>query len=131
VINRRFIRFCAIGGVSAACSLAMLDVLVDVVRMNYLFGFMLTFVTINALSYLASRRFAFQSTTVTFASGLLRYFGVMIFGLALNTVAMAILVGWLNLAPVVAAAILCVLAAPMNFLLHRRVTFALGRSHLS
>jgi len=126
----RFVRFCAIGAVSAACSLGMLDVLVNVARMNYLLGFALTFVTVNAMSYLASRRLAFQSTTVSFSSGLLRYFGVMTFGLALNTGAMAILVGRLGLGPVLAAAILCALAAPMNFLLHGRLTFALGRPRL-
>jgi putative flippase GtrA len=128
MISRRFIRFCAIGGASAACSLTMLALLVDVARMNYLIGFALTFVTVNCVSYVASRRFAFESTTVRFGAGLLRYFGVMIFGLALNTAAMAILVGGLDLAPMLAAAILCVLGAPMNFLLHRQVTFAVGRS---
>jgi putative flippase GtrA len=129
VITASFIRFCAIGGLSAACSLGMLYVLVDIAHMNYLLGFMLTFVVVNCLSYLASRRIAFQATTVTLGSGLVRYFGVMIFGLLLNLGAMAALVSGLHLRPVAAAAILCVLGAPMNFLLHGRLTFALGRKH--
>ena len=123
----RFIRFCAIGGVSAACSLGMLHVLVDIAHVNYLLGFMITFVVINCLSYLASRRIAFRTTTVALSTGLLRYFGVMIFGLVLNLGAMAVLVSGLHLWPVAAAAILCVLFAPMNFLLHGRLTFALPR----
>ena len=127
MITARFIRFCAIGGVSAGCSLGMLYLLVDVVHMNYLVGFMITFIVVNSLAYLASRRITFSTTTVPLGAGLARYFGVMLFGLCLHMSAMAVLVSGLHFWPVAAAALLGVAAAPMNFLLHGRVTFALHR----
>jgi putative flippase GtrA len=122
--TKRFLRFCAIGAISAACSLGMLALLVDGAHLNYLVAFMITFLVINCLAYLASRRLAFRTTAVPLGAGLLRYFGVMLFGLVLNTGAMSILVARLHLEPLAAAAILCVLGAPINFLLHGRLTFA-------
>lgn len=127
MISARFVRFCVIGGVSAACSLGLLYVLVDIAHLQYLLGFLITFAVVNCLSYLASRRFAFRTTTVTLGNGLLRYFGIMTFGLALNMAAMAVLVSGLHFWPVAAAALLSLLNAPMNFLLHGRLTFATSR----
>jgi hypothetical protein len=39
---------------------------------------------------------------------------------------MSVLVGHLGLWPVAAAAVLCALNAPLNYLMHRRLTFAAG-----
>ena len=125
MISERFIRFCAVGGSMALLSMLLLWLLVDVAHLNYLLAFVLTFVVVNLLGYLGSRRFAFSTTQVQLTTGLMRYFAVMALGLLVNTGAMAVLVSGLHLWPVAASAVLSAVNAPLNFLIHRRVTFGL------
>jgi len=127
MLNSRFLRFCIVGGISAVSSLGMLYLLTAVVHLHYLLAFVIVFVVINALSYVASRRFTFNTTTVGGRDGLVRFFAVVTFVLALNTLAMRLLVGGLGLWPVPAAALLSVLNAPLTYVLHRRVSFGISR----
>jgi putative flippase GtrA len=121
----RFIRFCAVGGSMALLSMTLLWLLVDVADLNYLLSFAVTFLVANTLGYLGARRFTFETTRITMTQGLLRYFAVTGASLLLNTGAMAILVSGLHLWPVAASALLSAANAPVNFLVHRRVTFGL------
>lgn len=124
--SSRFLRFCIIGSVSAVGSLSLFYVLNDWVGIGYMPAFILTFVVANSLAYTASRRFAFAATQVGRRQGLLRYLLVALCMLGLNTMMLRGLVGGLGLWPTAAAAVLCVANAPLNYLLHRTLTFAVG-----
>ena len=124
--SARFLRFCAIGGTSALLSLGLLALLTRVAHLDYLLAFALTFVVMNVLSYAAARRFAFGATTVGRGTGLARYLVVACIGLAINLAMMRGLVGGLGIGPLVAACIVAVLNAPLNYLMHRGLTFGLS-----
>lgn len=122
-----FFRFCLVGGTSATASVGLLYLLVDIVHMPYLPAFVLAFVLVNACSYMATRRFAFNTSTVDMRAGLLRYFVVTGTSLLMNSILMVVLVEGFGLNPVLANIVLAAVNAPLNFLVHRRVTFGVHR----
>ncbi|WP_240097513.1 GtrA family protein [Thermomonas flagellata] len=127
-------RFVLIGGLSAALSISLLYVAVDLLGIPYLLAFAAIFIGINTVAYLASRRMVFASTRVGLHSGLLRYFGVSGVSLAMNSLALVLLVEYAGLRPVPASILLSLANAPLSYLLHGRVTFLLrhqsvGREH--
>jgi putative flippase GtrA len=122
----RFLKFCLVGGASAIASIALMYGLVDLARIPYLPAFVLTFVLVNVCAYAATRRVAFKTSTVGRRAGLVRYFAVTGFNLLVNSALMVLLGDGFGLWPVIAIAMLAIANAPVNFLLHRRVTFAEG-----
>lgn len=116
-------RFILIGGSSAALSISLLYIAVDLLGIPYLLAFAAIFVGINTTAYLASRRMVFPSTRVGLHSGLLRYFAVTSISLTINSLALILLVEIAGIAPVPANMILSLANAPMNYFLHKRVTF--------
>ena len=118
-----FLKFCAIGGSVAAINVGLLYLSVEVLRLPYLPAFACIFVTTTICAYLASRTFAFSGTTVGLRSGLLRYLGVTTASLLINSVLLVILVEVFDLHPVLSSGLIAVANAPVNFLLHRRLTF--------
>lgn len=123
-----FLKFMIIGGSSAISAVALLYLAVDILHQNYLFSFIIIFVAVNVYAYVASRRFAFRSTSVRIHSGLARYLSVSTLSLVFNSIALVALVELLDLNPVFANALLAIFNAPLNFLLHRKFTFAIRTS---
>lgn len=109
-------------------SVGTLYLAVDVLHLPYLPAFACIFVATSAFSYAASRRFAFRATQVGIRSGLARYFGVTSATLLVNSILLVALVEWAGLRPVLATIVLAILNAPANFLIHRRLTFRIGRA---
>lgn len=120
-----FLKFCVIGGTSAAAAVGLLYVAVDILRVGYLPAFAVIFVLINVYAYAASRRFAFKNTSVGLRSGLARYFAVSGLSLVFNSILLVTLVEIVGLGPVAASALIGVANAPLNFILHRKVTFGI------
>lgn len=116
-------RFVLIGGLSAALSISLLYIAVDLLGIPYQLAFAVIFIGINTTAYLASRRMVFPSTRVGLHSGLLRYFAVTSISLAINSLALMLLVEHAGLRPVPASILLSLANAPMNYFLHKRVTF--------
>jgi putative flippase GtrA len=123
----RFVRFCVIGGSSALASLLAMYLLTDVAHLHYLVSTVIVFLGANACTYLASRHFAFHGTRVRHVHGVPRYFAIAGASLVFNTGAMAALVSGLGMPYLIAAALLAVVNAPVNFVLHHVLTFRLGR----
>lgn len=77
----------------------------------------------NICAYIASRRFAFSETKVDAKTGLVRYFLVTGLGLLLNSGALTALVELAHTNPTIASIIVCLANAPVNYILHRKITF--------
>ena len=130
LIAHRFVRFCVVGGSSAVLAVGLLYIAVDVLRQPYLPAFAAIFVVVNVYAYALSRRYAFTSTAVGVRTGLARYLTISAASLIFNALVLAGLVELLGLRPVIASALIGIANAPLNFLLHRKLTFSLPmRSH--
>lgn len=126
--HTRIARFVLIGGMSAATSIGLLYIAIHVLGIPYLMAFAAIFVGINTLAYLASRRMVFSSTSVSLRSGLLRYFGVTGMTLVINSLALVLLVESAGIPPVPANIILSLANAPLNYALHKCITFRMHRT---
>lgn len=123
-----FLRFCVVGGASSAASMLSMYLLTDVAGLNYRVGFVLTFLGINLASFLASDRFVFQANGAAGRAAMLRYYGlngaVGVFNLAALTFCVDVLGLW-HMAALLG---LTALNAPLNYFLHRNVTFRVGQT---
>ena len=120
-----FLRFAIVGGLSAAAGWLSLYCLVHFLRWNYLIAYAATFLGVNSIAYLAAGTYAFKSTNVN-RRGLARYFSINLASLVGNGLALAALVEWAHLNYLLSAILLSALNAPINFLLHRRLTFGIA-----
>lgn len=121
-----FLRFAAVGAGSAIAGMAAIAFMTEVVGLHYLASYVSCFVAVNALAYLASRRFAFRGARLPAAQGLLRYYAVTAASLALNSTLMYLLVSVAGCWYLGVALALTVANAPLNYLLHRRLSFGIG-----
>lgn len=124
-LTHDFLRFCVIGGSSAAAAVGLLYLAVDVLHLPYLPAFVVILVLVNLYAYATSRRFAFKDTSIGVGAGLRRYFAVSALSLIVNSIALVFLVELFHLRPFFASALIGLANAPINFLLHRRVTFGI------
>ncbi len=125
----QFLRFLVVGGSAAVSGWILLYFLVHFLGWNYLAAYATSFLAINAASYLAAGSFAFR-TRDTNRRGLIRYYAINLASFIGNGLALAALVEWAHLYYLLAAILLSALNAPINFLLHRRLTFGIGwRDH--
>ena len=122
----RFARFCLIGGSAALASLLALYLLTDVAHLHYLASTVAVFLGVNACTYVASRRFAFHGTRVRHVHGVPRYFAIAGTSLVFNIAFMAALVSGLGMPYLLAAALLAIVNAPVNFVLHHVLTFRMS-----
>ena len=127
----RFVRFCLVGGVSAVSAVGLLYLAVDVLRMAYLPAFAVIFVLVNVYAYLASRKFAFPNTAVGVRTGMTRYLVISALSLLCNSLVLVVLVELAGLRPVIASVLIGIGNAPLNFLIHRKLTFAVAPSSAS
>ena len=117
-----------VGGVSAVLNLLLLFILTDVLKINYLASFILGFFIVNLMSYLASRYFTFKKSRFDTAEGAARYVSISLFSLGLNTLALRFLVSVLSMNYLGAALLLTFVNAPLNYFMHRRLSFGLTGS---
>jgi len=121
-------RFAVVGAASALLGWILLYLLVRVAGFHYLVAFVLSFLIMNALAYISAGRYAFRGQGTRDRAGLLRYYAISLASLGCNGLALAFLVERVGLNYLVAAAVLALANAPVNFLLHRRITYRIGGS---
>ncbi len=121
---KQFLRFMVVGGAAAVSGWVLLYVLVHFLGWNYLVAYATSFLAINAASYLAAGAYAFGGRDAN-RRGLVRYYAINLASLVGNGLALAALVEWAHFNYLVAAILLSALNAPINFLLHRRLTFGI------
>lgn len=121
-----FFRFATVGLTSAALGWALLFVLVSLAGIQYLVAFIISFVVLNAFAYIAVGAYAFKVGGQRSRRGLLRYYLISLGSMICNGVAMKVLVEKAELNYLLAAVLLSAVNAPINYLLHRRVTYRIG-----
>jgi putative flippase GtrA len=126
VILIDFFRFCLVGGASTVLGMALLFTLTDILGIHYILSFLTSYIAINLLTYIISRRYIFPSRNNGFVTGAMRYYAVNIFSLCLNTSALYFLVDWLGLPYLTASLLLSASNAPINYILHKRISFQIS-----
>lgn len=122
--NSRFARFLGLGAFCFALNLGILYVLVSLLGVHYLLAMLVSLVVANGSGFLLNRRFTFAGSAHNFWRELLRYFMVNMGAFALNFALMAFLVSGLKVPYLWANALLGVVFASVNFLLHSNWSFA-------
>ena len=123
-----FLRFSTIGGLSAVTGWLLLYVLTTVLGFHYLLGFALSFVLLNGLAFLLLGTYAFRGARARDARALWRYYLVSAASLAGNSLALMFLVEEVGMWYLPACVLLTLLNTPLNYLLHRRWSFRVGRN---
>ena len=122
-MSAEFLRFLVVGGTAAVAGWVLLYVGVGMLGLHYVAAFVLTFLLVNGLAFLANGRFAFLQRGATGAPALLRYNGISVLSLFANTLVLHGLVEYAGLHYLRAAILLSALNAPINFLVQRRITY--------
>ena len=120
----QLLRFVAVGAVGFAVGLAVLTGLHGLAGINYLVAYVASFFAANAAGYLLNAYFTFSVRSVNHA-GAARYMAINAVMLAVNTLALKLLVERVHLWYVSAAIILAIAATPLTFLAHRLLTYRL------
>ncbi|MEY4760835.1 MAG: hypothetical protein RLZZ200_691 [Pseudomonadota bacterium] len=122
---REFAKFLVVGGFSAVSSWCLLFVCVEVLKLHYLVAFIVVFLLVNTLAFISNGRFAFGGRGEGGRGALFRFHAISAGSLVANTLALKALVdlaGWWYLS---AAVFLAIVNAPVNFVLHRKLTYRL------
>lgn len=125
VISSDFFRFCVVGVASTVLGIALLFTFTDILGIHYLLSFFASYFAVNLFAYIISGRYIFRSRNKRFVTGAMRYYAVNLFSLCLNSSALYFLVDWLGLPYLAASILLSASNAPINYVLHKRISFQL------
>ena len=118
-------RFCAVGLLCFAVGAATLTALCELAGMHYLLAFAASFVISNCLGYFLNGRYTF-ATRIDHAGGS-RYLLINAALLAVNSLLLSVLVEELHIWYLGGAFILSAVNTPLSFVVHRLVSYRLGR----
>ncbi len=125
---QEFLRFCVVGGASAVSGMLANYVLTDFAGLDYRVAFVIAFLGINLASFLASQRFVFRALGADGRAEMMRYYALN-GGMGLfNLVSLTVLVDVCGVWYMAALLFLTALGLPINYFLHRNVTFRVGQS---
>jgi putative flippase GtrA len=119
-------RFCVVGGLCYLTNIVLLAVLCELAGMDYLTGFITVFLVSGALGYWLNKRFTFGLRSRLDHAAPIRYLLVNAVMFALGVAAMHVLVEWLHVWYLAAATIVAGINVPVNFVLHRVVSYRLA-----
>jgi putative flippase GtrA len=122
---RPLARFSAIGLANAALGLAVLVGLHELVGVNYLAAFTISFVTTNVSGYLFNGRYTFAGNRAG-QFGVARFMLVSGAMLIANCCALQLLVQQFHVWYLSATVCLAAVSAPASFAVHRLVTYRVG-----
>lgn len=118
--------FCVIGLLNAALGLVLLVGLHELVGVNYLVAFTISFVVTNVSGYLFNGRYTFAGNRAG-QLGVVRFMLVSGAVLVANCCALTLLVQHFHVWYVSATVCLAAVSAPMSFAVHRLVTYRIGQ----
>lgn len=124
---KEFLRFCLVGGGSAAASMGSMYVLTDLCGLHYRVGFVLTFLGINLISFLMSGTYVFQAQDTAGRAAMVRYYTLNAITAAFNLAALSFLVDVLGVWYMFALVFISAVNTPVNYFMHRRLTFRVGQ----
>lgn len=122
---RQLGRFCGVGLICLAFSLAVLVGLHTYAKLNYLTAYAASFIAGNIAGYLLNARFTFSVGTVSH-TGAVRYMAVNGALLCVSTALMRLMVGEFHAWYIDAALLVAALNTPISFLAQRFVTYRIG-----
>lgn len=127
MVNRihQLARYCAVGLVCFALSLGLLVGLHEYAHVQYLIAFATTFIVCCAVGYFLNARFTF-TTRETDLAGAARYTLVNLTSLALNLLALKLLVDSAHLWYLGAVVLLAAINAPISFAVHRIISYRIA-----
>jgi putative flippase GtrA len=121
--SRQLARFCAIGLLCFGLSTALLAALCELGHVYYLTAFVATFLVSCVVGYSLNGRYTFPGHAGFDGRALARYVAVNAVLLAINSIALPILVESFRAWYLAATVILAVLNIPVTFLAHRLLTY--------
>lgn len=127
----QFIRFCTVGVGSTLLAMAVLYLLADWLLINYSIAYAIAFLVAAAFGYLANRYISFTRATLSHQQSASRYFIVSAVSLIANSAALVVLVEKLGMGHLWAAIALIGINTPLNFWVHRRVSYRELHAHVA
>ena len=119
---RRFLRYCAVGGLGTVVHFGTTMLLVEALRIDAIVATVIGFLCALAVSFVLNRSWVFAST-VAVAPGLARYSVVSGLGFVLNVTIMALVTRVLGLDYRIGLALVVLIIPITNFTLNARWTF--------
>ena len=119
-------RFCVVGGICYLTNIVALAALCELAGMHYLLAFVFVFLLSNALGYWLNKRFTFGLRQHLDRAAVLRYVLVNVFMFGLAAAVLHALVEWLHVWYLAASTIVAAINAPVNFVIHRVVSYRLA-----
>lgn len=126
---RQLVRFCAVSLFCFALGLGVLAGLHELAGVHYLVAYVASFVVTSSVGYLLNGRYTFGAGNGD-PSGLMRYTLVNVCLLIVNGTALRLLVEEFHVWYLTATVLLAMLNTPVSFLVHRIVSYRLGRDSL-
>jgi putative flippase GtrA len=123
----QLVRFCAVSLFCFALGLGVLTGLHELAGVYYLLAYVASFVVTSTLGYLMNGRYTFRAGNAD-RTGLLRYMLVNVALLVVNGAALRLLVEHFHVWYFYATLLLAAINTPVSFLVHRIISYRLGRS---
>jgi len=119
-------RFGSVGLVCACISIAVLVGLCELAHMNYLAAFFISFLVANICGYLLNARYTFDASNNLKGKSFAVYVSINCASVAINAVALRILVEVFGMWYLTATIVLAAISAPVNFIAHRALSYRVG-----
>ena len=116
-------RFGSVGLLCACISIAVLLGLCELAHMNYLVAFLISFLVANICGYLLNGHFTFGASNNLKRKSFVVYVLVNCASLAINSLALRILVEVFGVWYLTATIAIAVVNAPINFIAHRALSY--------
>jgi putative flippase GtrA len=120
---RMFIKFLIFGGVTAVVDFFVFIWLTLVMHVNYLLSVAISFSFAIVVNYTLNKYLNFQSSNKSHARQLTVFSLVALIGLALSEVLLYVSVEFLGIHVVLARVLILFIVAPVNFFVHKTITF--------
>jgi len=122
-LNKKFIRFAISGGVATSVDIALLYALTEWGGIWYLISSVFSFLVGSITHFSISRRWVFDQTNKTFWRQYQSFFVIHLGGLAINLMALYILVEYFNIYYILAKIITVVCGVSWTFWANKKFTF--------
>jgi putative flippase GtrA len=120
-------RFASVGLVCACISIAVLLGLCELAHLNYLLAFFISFLVANVCGYLLNGHFTFGASKNLKRKSFVVYVLVNCAALAVNSLALRILVEVFGVWYLTATIAIAVVNAPVNFIAHRALSYRVSK----
>ena len=124
---RQLARFCLSATITFGVSLLVLTGLTELLGVNYVFSYIVAFLSSNLTGFFLNANFTFAGTNARAdRSAIGRYMCVNLMLLGFNTLVLRLLVEHLHLWYVGATILLAIGSTPLGFMAHRLISYRVG-----